>query len=431
MHRALAVAMTTTLLMMLVTAGVTLAALLAVDLSARLGLLAMPPREAMIVTAALVLAVLLQSVAGAITGVYRAHASYPRGTLALMTVQAIKAGIVMAGLLLEQSPALIALLWLAAGVIGYGLVVLDLVRFTGIRLPRPVWPDKTERRALMAGMAGYAPTNWSLHAFGHAPPLVIKMMVATPGAVIVFVLSRTLTGLARTVTEQCAHAAASELSRLDVADRSGPLRGVLLNTAGLLGGMAAALGGLVLGLAEPIMTIWTGGAVPALMPLFIILVAAICLSAPAQAPLLYLHYAHKPRRLALARGGATFGGLALGAALTPSLGVVGMALGLMLAEACVIGVWLAHRVTRDLGIPFPVYLWRAYGPAAVTLAISWAAASLAQSWLDPRSVIDLMLAGAVWAVATGPVALFLVTNAQQRAWLLAIASRVLRRDAGR
>jgi O-antigen/teichoic acid export membrane protein len=134
----------------------------------------------------------------------------------------------------------------------------------------------------------------------HAPVLLLGQLASLPAAVVTFTVARTLTGLLRQLALQLAQTSGVEMARQAAQTDLTALRRLARTTGRLLAGLVGLLAGGLWIAAEPVLQLWTRGAVaydPWVIGGFLVTIMAI---APAQVGYIALHHTNRPRQLALA-----------------------------------------------------------------------------------------------------------------------------------
>jgi O-antigen/teichoic acid export membrane protein len=399
------------------------AVFLAVDWPDRLNITMLPHDEARWTLAWLGLSFLCLVPRGITTQIYRARGDFGRAINLTTLLVVARAGAIALTLALGAPPRVVALVdVLIVLVIGWGLVLFDQKwRYSDLRYGLRL-PDRNETSDLIDKTRWYFLPQLSAILLLHAPVLIIGLLVPVPGAVVAFTVARTLTGVLRQIPLRLSDVTGVEMASYHAQDEPALMRRLYMHTGRLAGGVSGLLAGLILALGEPLITIWTRGAVaydPWLIAFFVL---PMFLTAPANTSVVALHYTNQPGPIAFARSAHTVLGLALGALLVPRFASPGAAAGLAVGEILALGGYLTFVATRRLGIDVGTYLRSSLSGATLMLLISYGSAALGGAWIEPRGARELLLLGLLWAAVILLPTLVLMTPAQQRRLLLARVS---------
>lgn len=370
-------------------------------------------------TAALLLglAVLVTVPFGMVVGLYRARGEFALGVfvgillrlvLLLATATALSLGAGLAGL---------AGVYIGVAAIGWIAVLVHQRR----RYPDIPWgvalPRGDDARALVTTAPFYAAIPAAMALTVHGTVVLIAGLAGAGAAVVGYTTLRTLTGMARTVTEQIAHVAGAEFARQYAQEDIEALQRLYRFTGRLVGGMTGGLAGMVAVIGPPFLGIWTLGHVALVPGVFWPLLAAAAVSGPTLAGTALLYFINRPRGLSIAMlaGGLTT--LGLSAALVPHLGASGAAIAVLAAEAGVIGIAVPTLAARVAGLSAVQRIAVGQLCAAAAFAISFAVAYGATAMIGEGSLARLVIAGAIWAVVVPWPLLLVLFNAGQRSWL--------------
>jgi hypothetical protein len=190
---------------------------------------------------------------------YRANRQYSRLAFILPFTELFRivltAGVVLLGG--QLMAAGFATLVAVAG-FQYGYIIFDTSRrFAPHRFMLSV-PTIKELREAMAISSGYFAQNVPLVLLMHMPVIILAHLEAGPGAVSVFVLLRTLTGLPRAILQALGIVAGQECGRrLAVGDSRGALETVEHGSRAF-SSMSGLATGFLLAAGPDIGTLWTG-----------------------------------------------------------------------------------------------------------------------------------------------------------------------------
>jgi O-antigen/teichoic acid export membrane protein len=354
---------------------------------------------------------------GMVTGLYRARGEFALGVFAAILLRLTLLLATATALALGVGPVGLAAVNIGVALLGWIAVLAHQRR----RYPDLVWDAERPRGEAARRLATTAPFYAVIPAAAtlavHGTVVLIAGLAGAGAAVVGYTTLRTLTGMARTVTEQVGHVAGAEFARQYAQGDMEALQRLYRFTGRLTGALAGALAGLIAAVGPPFLAIWTLGRVPFSPAVFWPLLAAAALSGPTLAGVALLYFINRPRGLALAMlaGGAVTFGLAL--ALVPHLGAAGAAIAVLASEAAVVGIAVPTMAARVAGMAPAQRIAAGQLSAALAFATSWAAAEGAVLLVGDASLARLIGAGALWAVAVPwPLALVLF-NAGQRRWI--------------
>jgi O-antigen/teichoic acid export membrane protein len=190
---------------------------------------------------------------------YRAHRELVRNTLILAAADLARS-LMMAGLALIGA-GLLAVAVASSAVMLLIAVVLVLLD-TGRRYPgfgfAMAPPHRSEMKEMVSTSSGYWIQSAPVTALTHLPLFMLAASGAAGAAIATFVLVRTLANFARTGMQLFSIVLGYEAGRRTaIGDHEG-VAVVYLEGSLLLGAKAAAAGGVLLAVAEPLFTLWTG-----------------------------------------------------------------------------------------------------------------------------------------------------------------------------
>jgi O-antigen/teichoic acid export membrane protein len=367
---------------------------------------------------------------GVLTGIYRARTSFALDMYAIVLKESAVLVAVVAALVAGASPVLVAAAHLAMGVAVYAPIVAEQRRrYPDLRHGFAL-PTRAEFRSFVGHLGWFTvlPVGDRLIANG---PILVLGLVASEAAVVVFSTLRILSGIIRTASERVSYLAGAEMANLFARGERERLVQLYLFTGRLAIGVAGFAAGALYAVAEPFLAVWTGGKVPYDDATLVALLAALVFGSHGHICYQLLRYTNRPRAvlpLVMARAltSLTFGG-----ALATAYGPAGMAAGLTLSEVTLMGLLLPLRLHRVDGLPLWPFLGRNLLTVALAFGASLATAEVLVGLIGDRDLLHLVLVGVLWAALTVPPALFLLLDADHRAWLLSGAQRALRRTARR
>jgi len=348
-----------------------------------LAIQALPPSDTRLVFALLAASSIISILRGSISQVYRGVGQFARGTI----VTAVPTALYLAGAVvavpLGASLVGLALLHVLCDVAGALYLVFDLRRRVPDLNLMPSYPRREEATDILRF------TRWNLVLMGapvvllHAPVLILGFVGVTGGALVGFVLLRTLANYLRTVASLVSIATAVEMVALLHKGASEQLKGTLAMTGRAISALISAMCVGVLLLGRDFIVLWSGR-----RDLFdsstmqLLLLSAV--SAAVSGPLWSLFMlANKPRPAAIAvlgQLGLTLAGCAL---LASPLGIAGVAAALLAGEILGSLVLVPMMGRHHFGID----LWRYLGACAV-------AGAAAASWSMMVLLVAIWLVGA-------------------------------------
>lgn len=385
----------------------------------------MSTQVAISTAAILVASRLLDLPMGLVATVYRAHGDYTRGAVVHIIAEALRGFGICAVVFLGGTPIAAALVYLSITILFGITIFVDKSAYYGEGLTGLATPTRAEIRQAIMRSAFYFLSTVTVPVVVNAPILLLGYLSNSPGAVIAYTVSRTLTGFMRQITSQFCHPIGIELAYKSAAgDQAGQQR--VFSAAGrMVAGFSGLLGGFTLVAAHPFLEIWTHGKVefdPWVIGAFI---AAIILTAPAQvAGTLYM-YNNKPTALAFAQMTNAVGAIGLCFALIGRFGVAGAAMATGGAEFVSVGLILPYFAAKDLLFSPIRYLIRAYTAASGAFILSYAIAWVGNAALAVSGLIQLSELAMFWVSAITLPSFFLLLNTQERAWLLSKFSKRL------
>ena len=245
--------------------------------------------------------------------------------------------------------------------------------------------------------------------------LVANLLGAT--AVAIFVTSRTLTNVVKQVVSLLNVAMWPDLTRLEALADQRRLRlafhlMVALNTAGCV-----AVAACLWFEGTDLMNIWTGGKLAPDQTLLRLMLAYLVLQSPWLSASIFFLATNRHRGLSFSYLFANVGGLILAALLIPRFGILGVPIGLILAEiiACY------HFVVRDachlVDESYPQYAVRLWSGMFVVIAAAGLAAWSVHQVDNILLIMRWVLSGASSTIVVGLASWFLLLRRGERAAL--------------
>ena len=258
-----------------------------------------------------------------VIALYAALGEFSRGEILyslFILVQTVATG---AALALGAQPQPVAILYLATSFLfGLGAVLLDqAMRYPGVRLS-VVLPGIDELIQIVRRAIPYSVGVLSEVALLRAPIIILGALAPHPGAVVLFAVSRTFTGIVRQFALLIARASGIEMSRQFAQQDAVGQRRLYEGTGLLTSGTTGLLSGVAIAISPSFIHLWTRGQVafdPWVTGVFL---ATIFLTAPAQAGIAQFQYTSRPQPLARASSFQVISSLLLCVLLIPLAGVL-------------------------------------------------------------------------------------------------------------
>ena len=348
--RLLRAAVPVSLVIGIISAALTIAALFLFDLPSRLGLQWSEMVPALVV---LCLYSALKTVRGPILQAYRGVGEFHNFLLADAKATLVAVIAACIAVLLSAGPIVVAVLYFAAAV-HFSIVrpMADLrarfshIRFAPRRAPRK-WTFRTLSELRFYGLF-FVLTN----LIQTGPILIIAFLGMTSQALAAFAIQRTLVNFVKTVSLGVANAAGAELSKVSLSGNINALtRGLL--TLGRLNAALAALAtvGLIFH-GDFLVALWTGEPELGSFVLLATLLVPLLATAPAltlqQAAVMLGRLERQSYAVTIQAIIVLGGGIVLGA----FYGVLGVAIALALGEIVAIGILSPLWASRELSLPY-------------------------------------------------------------------------------
>jgi O-antigen/teichoic acid export membrane protein len=362
-----------------------------------------------------------------IRSIYAAHGEFSRGENMFTIFSVGSAGTAAVMLLLGIDPvALAAVSIVTALVFCWTIMILDQRRRYPDVTYKPALPTRQELKAAARNARYYALPLWAEQLLVQGPVLLISSFVHEPGGVLVFKLSRTLTGLARQGAIQLARSGGIEMAR-QIVQKDRPAAIGLHRTLGrTIGGLTGLSCGLILMTAEPLLHLWTGGRVPYDPLVVFAFIAGVLFAGPAQANTMLLQLSNVPRPLAASSVLQVVFTMGLGLALIPWFGPLGAAVGVGMADAFAFAVLINFAATRRFHLKAENYAAVGYGSELVGLLLGAGAAWGLLQVMSVDSIKDFLVVSALWGALLALPAFFLLLNGRQRSRIFRRLGSVLR-----
>jgi O-antigen/teichoic acid export membrane protein len=354
---------------------------------------------------------------GVVTAIYRARGDYALSIGVSVFGDALRGIGVCVAALLGAGPGLAAGAYTIVALLTWLVVGLDQRKRygefpLGLTIPtRREFHDAFLRSGLYAVHFAMNPivTN--------APVILLGAAGLQQGAVAVFAVTRTLVGFARQIVAQPSLLVGMEMGRLHSVQDGTRLRRVFLDASRMMSGAAGMIVGCLLVVAEPLIRIWTHGAIRYDSNLVMAFFLFVMLNTPGQVAYNIYQFTNRPGILAVAGGGYAIGTVVFCLLLIGKFSAAGAAAATGLAEFLTLGVILPFLACRDLAISFPLYITRSYAIAATGFAISYGIARGLDTLISGQTVVNLAALGIVWAIGVCIPAFFLLFAAESRSYL--------------
>lgn len=353
----------------------------------------------------------------ALTQIFRGYGEYHR--IIWTDVRVVAAAIAgSVGLALSgSSPLGVAAAYLAAELfLGWGLTTWTLRRrFPHLRMvPRIVrW---TELWTVLSNLKWYALLQGLPGILLYLPILIIGWLGLGGAALVGFVVQRTLVNFVRTLSATVSQAVGVELAHLVSSDRlSEVIHGITVLArfnAALAGAMFA--GFLVFG--EAVIELWTGEPNLGSVPILLLLLLPVIVTAPS-IPLAMLNmFASQPRNSGIAYLAQAVIGIPAAYYLGVEFGVIGVVLGITAAEVVSIGLFLPLLSARRFGVRYLPLAALCYLISGLSAAWCLSIGMLVDYAIPHSSLPSLILVMGLWSVmAVAPVIVIGLPKSSRRA----------------
>ncbi len=380
---------------------------LSVDWRAVLGVTNMSERDTAMTLGFLCLGNLAAIPLSTLSAIYKARGNFSRFINYATIILSLETLGVIATVVLGGSMPATAAMFAASVALSGCVLIVDLNRI----YPDLCWgislPDRSEVRSLLRTAPLFF-VNSATNVISISVPIIILKTMGGAGAVAAFTICRLLTGILRQVTHQMAHATGAELARQYLRGKSERLKQLFSLSGGMLAVVFGAGAALLFATAQPLLALWTHGAI-GLDPILLgVLLAGIYLVLPGQVALTLFYYTNRPAPLSLAHGVYSSVGPALCLFLVPLYGATGAALAMSVPEVIMVGLWLAHAGCVLTGVSTVRFLLTTYGIGLASFIVSYLVARPITQSLSPHNLGDFAIIGLGWlALMAGPAALLL------------------------
>lgn len=354
---------------------------------------------------------------GMMLAIYRAHghfsASVNAGNLYRLALTAAIASV----LILGSGPVVLASIYIVITIAGYAVILWHLQR-SYVSLNFGVsWPDNAAFRDVLGTAPVFALVPLSMMLTFNGTILLIAGLAGGGAVIVAYTTIRTLTSIARSVTNEIIQVAGVEIARQHAQDDADSIRRLYRFITRLSGSSSGVIAGLIAIIGPPFLDIWTVGKVSFAPQIFWPLLVAAALSGPANAGMSVLQYINRPQGMALGYilSGVTVMGVSL--VLVPRLGAAGAAWAVLIAELGVLGIVIPIKTAAIVpGSPLR-QIAKAHGFAAAGFGLSAGAAWVATGMTGTKNFTAIALAGIVWMVIAAIPVFFLLFDAEKRAWV--------------
>jgi O-antigen/teichoic acid export membrane protein len=378
------------------------------------GLTAMSASEAAVVFWCMMASRFVLLPKAAIKPIYAAHGDFSRGENIITLTTALQAMLIAVLLLVGASPSELAVMSAFALLFTNWLPMIwdQRRRYPGVHR-KPAVPTRAELRQALAKSRFFMLRDWGDIVILQLPMLLIGHFATAPGEVLTFRLTRILTGLARQLTVQLSRIGGIEMSRqLAQSDRAG-LTKLYVEVGRSVGVITGLMCGITVAIAEPLISVWTGGKAPFEPLLLYAFIAGVMIGGPGQNAIMLLGMSNVPRPLGI--GMVVQVGLlvTLMVILIPPFGALGAAVALGFADA-IYSAWASYAAMRYFRLPEYRYAGVSFGSEVVGFVLSLAIGL----GLGQVMVVHGLVSLGTFCLAAGPLLLvaflLLGLNANQR-----------------
>ncbi len=307
-------------------------------------------------------------------------------------------------------------------------VVLIRRHHPGIHF-RPRLAGTREIRRILYRSGLHAVSGATVPLLLNLPVLLLQRLVPDGAALVLFTTMRTYAGALRQIVSQLVLSSAMEMTRQHHRGEAVGLARLFAITGRVASGAAGLLGGFLLMAGDPVFQVWTRHALafdPSLALTFLAVALLVVPGLLGSALLRLTDHADTLLLASLLQAGIS---LLLCLFLIPPLGALGAGLGVGVAELLAVGglaLWQACRLFHlRVGLLVPAF---AAGLAAFLLG--GCVGAMVFHLLRPGTLLELAMAGLVWAVFSLPAALPILLPPARRRLLLETLFGLVRRRRG-
>lgn len=385
------------------------------------------PGAVTVIGTLLALQVVLTVPYGILSGIYRTVREFPRGTMIYNVQRVFFFSLTAAALLAGGGLVHVAAVQIVPQVLGMGFVLFDL------RRRHPEVSIGLAQKDVGLAISFLAPSSlFFLIRGSQAVSILGALLVVSalfgPAAVALFNTLRMLCNLVRQISNAIINALWPELTSLEAVGERDTLRTVfvLTNKAITAACLAAAVYLWVAG--EDVIEVWTRGEATYRAGLMNTLLVMLVLQTPWLVSSIFLMATNRHRIVSVCYAISSVTGIALGALLAQSHGMVGLVVGMLAAELVVCG-WPVPKAACELvGASPRRFLVRTLLPVVPVAAIVGGAAWLVAEWTEalPPLAHGLVLTVPVTLVSI-PATYALWLDAAERAKVRELATGALAR----
>ncbi len=355
---------------------------------------------------------------GAANAIFRAHGDYAVGVMVANAAQFALIGSIALALWAGAGMAVLGFVYIAVVLADWcGIVAYQRRRYPALRYG-VARPDGQALRELAAIAPFYALAPAAIMLTTQGTVILIAALAAGGATVVAYATLRTLTGIARMVTDQVTQVTGVEIARQYAQNDSRALTVLYDFICRLTGGLCGALSGAVAFFGPPFLAVWTLGKVPFEPQIFWPLLAAAAVAGPSIAGASVLNVINRPRGVATAFALAAVTILVLCAILIPILGGAGASWAVLVAEACVLSVLLPLQTARVVGGSAIARIAVTQLHAGAAFSVGAGAAWLALWYSGGDTLTELVAGALLWCCFALPPLIYLLFNRNRRQWIL-------------
>lgn len=336
---------------------------------------------------------------GSISQIYRGRGEFARGIMvSSLSLAASLSCAIIAGLL-GVTPVGLAIVYVVCDLLaGSTIIVRDIShRHPDLRL-RPAKPTATELADIVTHAKWFAVQQGVPIAWLQTPVLLLGGLGVTGGALVSFVILRTLVNTARQMGMMLALSAGVEIAPAFHQGNREHIAGQLSAVATTLAAMVGALtAGMVL-LAEDFVGLWTGRRDLFDAWTLFWLGAAAVIATPAIPLGTLFMLGNRPKPAALANLMQLGIGIVACAALAARFGAAGAAGGLALGEAVASGIVLPIFAQRHFGIDTPRYMTACMRAFLASVVWCGVVGGLAKLLIGSATPATFVVCAALWGL---------------------------------
>lgn len=372
-------------------------------------------------------AIAIQTFSGALVTVYRAYGLYPRSQLIDFGSTFARITLTALCIALAGSPVTTAAIVLVVQLLTSLLIVpWDLARSNAATRLWPSRPALDELRQTMAIARQFYVQHAVNVALLNLPVMLVPLSVAEPGAVALFMFTRTLTNVLRQVMAALSNALGVELSRLHAAGSAmAEIPGALTRSSDLLLVVSSSAYAALLTSVDPLMIVLTNGKLHGDTMLTAILGSALVVNAPFAGVLAFLNYSGQIGHLTRSRT-ITIAVTVLAALLLFKLGLTGIALALALGEIAGGIIVYLRLAAGQAGLSQARYLFRAALLVGAGLLPVLVIGQTVNAMLAFSQIIILLIQLPLLGLVTLFLGYFIGAPVEYREWLSGQIRRRLR-----